>query len=91
VNIKILKKTGDEVQIEFEDENHSLLNLLKTVLLEDDRVQFTTYDAKFPTMTNPIFRLKTNGSDPVEVLAAAAAKIADLCKEFGVQFEAALR
>jgi len=91
VNIKILKKTGDEVQIEFEDENHTLLNLLKTVLLEDDRVQITTYDTKFPTMTNPIFRLKTTGSDPVELLADAAAKIEELCKEFGVKFEAALR
>jgi len=91
VNLKILKKTEDEVQIEFEDENHSLLNLLKTVLLDDDRVQFTTYDTKFPTMTNPVFRLKTNGSDPVELLADAAAKIVELCKEFDVQFEAALR
>lgn len=91
MNIKILKKTEDEVQIEFEDEDHTLLNLLKTVLLEDDRVQITTYDAKFPTMTNPIFRLKTTGSDPVELLANAAAKTEELCKEFGVQFEAALR
>ncbi len=91
MNIKILKKNEDEVQIEFEDENHTLLNLLKTVLLEDDRVQITTYDTKFPTMTNPIFRLKTKGSDPVELLADAAAKVEELCKEFGVQFEAALR
>ncbi len=90
MNIKILKRTDDEVHVEFEGESHTLLNLLRTELLEDDRVILATYNAKFPTMSEPIFRLKTSGVDPIELMIDAAIKIADLCDEFKLQFEAAV-
>ena len=69
MNVKILKKTEDELHLEFEGESHTLLNLIRTELLEDDRVLLATYDAKFPMMTNPIFRLKTKDVDPVVILS----------------------
>jgi len=91
VNLKILKKTGDEIRIEFEGEGHTLLNLLRTELLADKRVKLATYDTKFPIMDNPIFRLKTDGSDPVAVLREAAARIAGQAQEFSSTFADAAR
>jgi DNA-directed RNA polymerase subunit L len=91
VNLKILKKTEDEIRIEFEGEGHTLLNLLRTELLADKRVKLATYDTKFPIMDNPIFRLKTDGSDPVAVLREASARIAGQSLEFSRKFTDAAR
>jgi DNA-directed RNA polymerase subunit L len=91
VNLKILKKTEVEIRIEFEGEGHTLLNLLRTELLADKRVKLATYDTKFPIMDNPIFRLKTDGSDPVAVLREASARIAGQATEFSSRFADAAR
>jgi DNA-directed RNA polymerase subunit L len=91
MDLKIIKKTDDEISIEFTGEGHTLLNLLRTELLEDERVMLATYDTKFPVMDNPIFRLKTVGSDPVAVLRDAASKIIGQCDEFSSLFAAAVK
>jgi DNA-directed RNA polymerase subunit L len=89
VNLKIIKKTPEEVLIEFEGEGHTLLNLLRTELLKDDRVMMATYDTKFAIMDNPVFRLKTRDIDPVIALREAATRIVGQCDEFGELFAAA--
>lgn len=58
--------------------------------MEDDRVLLATYDAKFPMMTNPIFRLKTKDVDPVVLLNEVANSIVGMCQEFGASFNAAV-
>ena len=90
MNVKVLKKTSDELHLEFEGESHTLLNLLRTELLEDDRVLLATYDAKFPMKTNPIFRLKTRDVDPVVLLNEVAKMVAESCEEFEALFNAAV-
>ncbi|MGA9099877.1 MAG: DNA-directed RNA polymerase subunit L [Methanotrichaceae archaeon] len=91
VNLRIISKTEDEVTIEFEGESHTLLNLLRTELLADNRVKLATYDTKFVIMDNPIFRLKTEGADPIAVMREAAGRIANQCSEFSSQFAAAAK
>ncbi len=90
MNVKILKKTDDELHLEFEGESHTLLSLLRSELLEDDRVLLATYDAKFPMMTSPIFRLKTKDVDPVVLLNEVAVRIVGMCEEFEEEFKAAV-
>jgi DNA-directed RNA polymerase subunit L len=91
MELKIIKKTSDELSIEFAGEGHTLLNLLRTELLADDRVMLATYDTKFPVMDNPVFRLKTIDADPVAVLREAALKIVSQCDEFSSEFSAAAK
>ncbi len=91
MDLKIIKKTSDEISIEFSGEGHTLLNLLRTELLADERVMLATYDTKFPVMDNPVFRLKTTGADPVAVLRNAATKIIGQCDEFSSLFAAAVK
>ncbi len=91
MNLKILKKTEDELRIEFEGERHTLLNLLRSELLKDDRVVVATYDVKFPVMDNPVFRLKTRGGDPLDVIRDATARIIDQCDEFLREYDEAVR
>jgi len=91
VNLKIIEKTEDKIVIEFMGEGHTILNLLRTELLADERVEIATYDTKFPIMDNPVFRLKTKGADPVVVLREAAARIIGQCDEFSRQYAEAVR
>jgi len=90
MNLKIIKKTPDEVLMEFEGESHTLLNLLRTELMADERTVIVTYDNKFPVMAFPIFRLKTKGADPVDVMRVAAEKIVSQCDDFSAQFKVAV-
>jgi len=91
MNLKILRKTDDEVVVEFEGESHTILNLLRTELLSDKRVKMATYDRKFPVMDNPVFRLKTDGSDPMAVMRDVATRIIAYCDDFSDQFSEAIK
>ena len=86
VTLKIISKTEAEVTIEFVGESHTLLNLLRTELLADSRVRLATYDTKFIIMDNPVFRLRTEGADPITVMREAAGRIASQCSEFSSLF-----
>ncbi len=91
MNLKIIKKTEDEAVIEFVGEGHTILNLLRTELLADERVKMATYDTKFPIMDNPVFRLKAKDADPIVVLREAAARIVGQCDEFTRQYGEAMK
>ncbi len=91
MNLKIINKTEDEIAINFEGEGHTILNLLRTELLADERVHLATYDTKFPVMDNPVFRLKTRNADPVVVLREAVARIINQCDEFGSLYAQAVK
>ena len=91
MNLKIIKKTDEDLIIEFEGEGHTLLNLLRTELLADERVQIASYDTKFPVMDNPVFRLKTKGVDPVIVLREATSRIMNQYDEFSGLYAQAVR
>jgi len=90
MNLKIIKKTDDQAIIEFEGEGHTILNLLRTELLADERVLMATYDTKFPIMDNPVFRLTTKDADPIVVLREAAARIIGQCQEFSEKYAEAV-
>jgi len=90
MNLKIIKKTDDQAVIEFLGEGHTILNLLRTELLTDERVVMATYDTKFPIMDNPVFRLTTKGADPIVVLKEAAARIIGQCQKFSEKYAEAV-
>ena len=90
MNLKIIKKTDDQAIIEFVGEGHTILNLLRTELLTDERVLMATYDTKFPIMDNPVFRLTTKDADPIVVLREAAARIIVQCQEFSEKYAEAV-
>ncbi|HQJ62512.1 MAG TPA: DNA-directed RNA polymerase subunit L, partial [Methanothrix soehngenii] len=90
MNLKIISKTENEAVIEFVGEGHTILNLLRTELLKDKRVLMATYDTKFPVMDNPVFRLVTNGADPIIALKEATSRIIDQCDEFSSKYAEAV-
>ena len=77
MNINIVRVTENEAEIEFLDEGHTFLNVLKHSLLQDPQVELATYDVKHPMISNPIFYLKTESKDPLKALRDASLRLKD--------------
>jgi DNA-directed RNA polymerase subunit L len=75
MNIKIIRVTKDEAEIEFLDEGHTFLNILKHSLLQDPQVEIATYDVKHPMISNPIFYVKTESKDPLKAVQEASLRL----------------
>lgn len=89
MELVILSKTENELEFELKGETHTLLNLLKDILIKDERVEVAFYDIKHVSISDPVFYIKTDGSNPIEVLKEAASKIVAQCDEFTYVFDKA--
>jgi DNA-directed RNA polymerase subunit L len=92
VEIKILKKTSNELKIEIEGEGHTFCNVLQKALLEDDAIEMAGYDIKHPLTSNPTVYVRTKGKrKPKAALIDAAKKMQKQNNEFKKSFERALK
>jgi len=82
MELNILNKTNNELEVEFRGETHTLLNLLKDLLIKDERVETAFYDMKHVSISDPILYIKTDGTDPILVLKEVAAIIITQTNEF---------
>lgn len=86
MNLKIIEKTDDEIMVEMAGESHTLLNVLKSSLLDDPRIEVATYDIKHPTISEPILFVKTKGVDPIVAIREASERIIEVYEEFKAVF-----
>jgi len=92
MNVKILKKTSNELKIEVEGVGHSLCNLLQKRLLEDENVDLAGYNIPHPLASNPVIYVRTKGNvKPEEALRNAVEKAREMNKEFSKEFGKALK
>jgi len=96
LNVKILKKTSDELRIEIEGEGHTFCNVLQKALLEDKTIEMAGYDISHPLVANPIVyvRMKKGRKPekkPETALREAAAKIKHQTKQFRASLKKALK
>lgn len=92
MRLKILDRKPNEITLEIEGEKHTLCNLLESVLLEDEDVEFASYNIAHPLVSNPIMRVRTNGKkSPEEALKEAVKKIIERGRELRSEFERALK
>lgn len=82
MELTILNKTDNEINIRVAGETHTLLNILKTALLNNKHVEIATYDIKHPTISEPVLFVRTDGADPIDVIKKATKDIVRECDEF---------
>jgi DNA-directed RNA polymerase subunit L len=82
MEMNILSNTENELEVELKGETHTLLNMLKDLLIKDKRVEVVFYDMKHVSISDPILYIKTDGTNPIEVLKDAASIIVAQCDEF---------
>ncbi len=69
-----------EMEIVFEGETHTLCNLLRSILMEDDTVRAAAYSIDHPIVGEP--QLYIRARSPKKSLLAAAETLRERCDEF---------
>ncbi len=92
MEIKVLKKTSNELKIEIEGEGHTFCNVLQKALLKDDTIEMAGYNIEHPLTSNPTVYVRTKEKrKPETALIDAAKKMQKQNKEFKKSFERALK
>ncbi|HMK46725.1 MAG TPA: DNA-directed RNA polymerase subunit L [Methanocella sp.] len=87
MDIKIIHKTDTEIRVEIKGETHTMMNALKSCLLQDSAVTVATYDIEFPGISDPVLFVRTDKSeDPIDAIKGATKKLADECDDFLTSF-----
>ena len=77
--------------MEIGGEGHTLCNLLESVLLEDEYIEFAGYDIPHPLVSSPVISIITkDGKKPEEALREAVEKILERGRELDEGFDRAI-
>ncbi|MBC7110457.1 MAG: DNA-directed RNA polymerase subunit L [Archaeoglobi archaeon] len=90
MEVKIISKNDNELKMEIRGEDHTLLNLLRTNLLEYPSVEEVWYDIAHPMVSNPVLYLKTKDEDPLELLKKVLKVLKEDLNELERDFREAL-
>jgi DNA-directed RNA polymerase subunit L len=92
MNVKVLKKTANELKIEVEGIGHGLCNLIQKRLLEEEDVDLAGYDLPHPLASNPIIYVRTKGRvKPKDILLRALKNARKINDNFSKELEKALK
>ncbi|MBS7607139.1 MAG: DNA-directed RNA polymerase subunit L [Candidatus Bathyarchaeia archaeon] len=92
MRLRVLEREANKIVIEVEGEGHTLCNLLENVLLEDEDVEFASYNISHPLVAKPIITVRTKGNKrPEEALKEAVNKILQRGRELREEFEKAFK
>jgi DNA-directed RNA polymerase subunit L len=84
VQLNVLSKTDNEIEVEVHGENETLLNPIKQALLADKDIDFAEYIIEHPSLSVPKIFIRTKGKAKPEVVLKRTIKA--LVAEFD-QFE----
>lgn len=79
-NMKILKDTKTELEIEVTGESHTLCNALRKILMEDKDVEAAAYVIEHPIIGEP--KLYLRAKNPRKSLKKAAETLKTRCEDF---------
>jgi DNA-directed RNA polymerase subunit L len=82
LELKLINKEKDSMEIEILGENETLLEPLKQKLLEDDNVEIATFLMGHPMLESPKLIVKVKSGKPQAALKKAAKALANDFEEF---------
>ena len=82
MEIKTIKKTSKELEIEITDENETILNPITEVLLENDDVDYAAYMTDHPESRKRRLYIRVKKGKPDEMLKKAVKQLEDEMKTF---------
>jgi len=87
MELKTIKKTTKELELEITGENETLLNPIAEVLLQDKNVDYASYMADHPESNKRRLYIRVKQGKPKEVLLKAVKQLENEVKTFGKNFE----
>lgn len=87
MEIEILTKEKNMIELEFEDVDHSVLQLLVEKLNTEKDVEFVSYKLEHPVLRKPKFVLKTKKKEAIKLFQSALADAKKDLETFKKKFE----
>ena len=83
MEIEVIKESKLELEMTIHGENHSLCNVLRKYLMEDNDVEYAVYGIDHPLTGEPIMTIKTKRTKrPRDSLLRAAQRLKEETAEF---------
>ena len=83
MEIEVVKDSKLELEMIIHGENHSLCNVLRKYLMEDEDVEYAVYGIDHPLTGEPIMTMKTKRTKrPRDALLKAAQRLKEETAEF---------
>ncbi len=87
MELNLLNKTKDTIEVEVRGEDETLLYPLQQKLVEDESVEFATYIMGHPLLEHPKLIVKVKEGKPQNALKRAAKALANKYRECLTLFE----
>ena len=81
MELKLLNKTKDMIEVEVKGEDETLLYPLQQTLVEDESVEYATYIMGHPLLENPKLVVKVSDGKPQNALKRASKALANKYKD----------
>ena len=87
MELKTIKETTKELELEITGENETILNPITEVLLQDKNVDYASYMADHPESNKRRLYIRVKQAKPKEVLLKAVKQLENEVKTFSKNFE----
>lgn len=87
MDLKTIKKTSKELEIEITGENETILNPITEVLLQDKDVDYASYMTDHPMSNKRRLYVRVKNGKPEDALKKAIKQLENEAKAFGKNFE----
>lgn len=87
MEVEVLKKEKNNLELKFNERNQGILNLIKSTLWQDKATQVASFRIEHPEIGQPIFVLKTKGKEAKKVWNDALEKLASQIDKLKEKFK----
>ena len=87
MELKTIKKTSTELELEITGETETMLNPIAETLLRYEDVDYAAYMSDHPESNKRRLYVRVKKGKPEEILKKAVKQLADEVKKFGKNFE----
>ena len=87
MDLKKIKKTSKELELEIIGENETILNPITHILLKNEDVEYAAYMSENPMSKKRRLYIRVKKGKPEEILRKAVKQLEDEVKSFGKNFE----
>ncbi len=87
MELKTIKKTTKELELEITDENETILNPIIEVLLQDKDIEYASYITEHPESKTRRLYIRVKKGKPGDILLKAVKQLEDEVKTFNKNFQ----
>lgn len=87
MELKKIKKTTKELELEIIGENETILNPITEVLLQHEDVEYASCIADHPEINKRRLYMRVKKGDPVEILKKVVKQLEDEFSDFSKKFD----